>query len=249
VLEYWLDHAEGFEIRYRRRSRGHVESVLVDSHSGRAEGLVVRSPRMGRTRVIPAESIVAVEPFAHVLVPRHERSPLVRAGSATKRSAAGLGGAGRRSTLWLGPRARAGLIAARDGVRRAGACIVAAAAWASPRAWAATKTATARSAAAAHRGAGRAAESSSAGWGWLRPRLSSLALVVASGARTGTRRVVQWSRGALAWLRPRLSAAAAWLGPRLKASFKDAGTGTPSVWHLPHPKDPLAPGARDDQPR
>ena len=238
VLEYWLDHAEGFEIRYRRRSRGHVESVLVDSHSGRAEGLVVRSAMMGRTRVIPADSIVAVEPFAYVLVPRHERSPLVRAGSATKRSAVGLGTAGGRSALWLGPRARHGLIAARDAVTRAGACIVAAAAWVSPRAWAATKTATARSVAAAHRGASQVAESSSAGWAWLRPRMSSLGLAVASGARTGARRGVQWSRAALAWLRPRLSTAAAWLGPRLKASFNDAGTGTPSVWHLPQPEDP-----------
>jgi hypothetical protein len=236
VLEYWLDHAEGFEIRYRRRSRGHVESVLVDSSSGRAEGLVVRSRVLGRTRVIPADSIVAVEPFAHVFVPRLERSAFVQVGRATKRSAVGLGGAGRHSALWLGPRLQQGLAAAGRGVRSASAWTVAAVAWLSPRAWAGAKSASTRSAEGVQRAARQVGESSDAAWAWTHPRLSSLAQAVASVARSGAQRLAQDTHAALAWLRPRVAAAAAWLGPRLRASFDDAGTGTPSVWHL-HPRD------------
>jgi hypothetical protein len=249
VLEYWLDHAEGFEIRYRRRSRGHVESVLVDSQSGRAERLVVRSPVLGRTRVIPADSIVAVEPFAHILVHRLERSPLVRLGRATNRSAIGLGAAGRRSALWLGPRTRNGVSAAGRGMRHVGVWIVAAAAWVAPRTWAAMKAASAWAAAATRRARRLVAESSAAARAWLQPRLSNLARAMASATRSGARVLVRESRAVLAWLRPRLSAAgtsplgnasaaAAWLGPRLRATFDDAGTGTPSLWHLPHPDPP-----------
>jgi hypothetical protein len=250
VLEYWLDHAEGFEIRYRRRSRGHVESLLVDSHSGRTEGLVVRSPMIRRTRVIPAESIVAVEPFERVLMPRLESSPLVRTGRATKRSAVGLGGAGWRGALWLGPRVRHAAAAAGRGGRRAGAYMVGAAAWLSPRAWTATKTASTRSAAAVHSAGRQVAESSGTAWAWGHPRLSSLARASATGARSGARRLAQETRAALTRARPHLSAAAAWLGPRLKASLDAAGTGTPSVWHLPHPAPPRvassdSPGPRD----
>ena len=238
VLEYWLDHAEGFEIRYRRRSRGHVESVLVDSVSGRAQGLVVRSPVLGRTRVIPADSIVAVEPFEHVLVPRLERSPLVRAARAAKRWAVGLAVAARRSALWLGPPARHGAAAAERGVRRGGAFVAAAAAWLSPRAWATVRRASARSAAAVHRAGRQVVESAGTASAWLRPHLSSLVRALVSGVRSGARLLAQETHATLAWLRPRVSAAAAWLGPRLRASFDDAGTGTPSVWHLPHPDPP-----------
>jgi hypothetical protein len=108
VLEYWLDHAEGFEVRFRRGARGHVESVVVDPGSGRARGLIVRKSRTHRTRFIPAHSIVAIDPFAEVLVTRRtERSRLSR---TTQQIAQGTG------VVWdqLRPRVAAFVRAARS---------------------------------------------------------------------------------------------------------------------------------------
>jgi hypothetical protein len=241
VLEYWLDHAEGFEIRDRRRVRGHVESVLVDLQSGRTHALVVRSSRLGRTRVMPADAIVAVEPFSRVLVPRRERSAPVRAGSATVRGvSAGRGALGR-------------------GARGAASGLAAGAVWTAPRVARAAETTGARCASGASRAWRRLALATTATYTWLRPRLSALARSTATNATALVRTVVRKTCEALTWLRPRVSAvgstagtqaatwtrdgarsaatvahaAATWLGPRLRASFDDAGTGTPSVWHLP----------------
>jgi hypothetical protein len=237
VLEYWLDHAEGFEIRRRRRVSGHVESVLVDSGSGRAQGLVVRSSRLGRTRVIPAESIVAVEPFERVLVPRRESSALARIGLAIRTCLVAVAAGARRAAVRLAPRVA-------RGSRAASAAVVAAAAWAGPRAWRLTRTTAARCASGAQRAARATSLAVTSKIVWLRPRLSSLTRAAAAGTAASARRGAAETRAAGAWLQPRARsgarsvvsqthAAAAWLAPRVKASMDAAGTGTPSAWHLP----------------
>jgi hypothetical protein len=237
VLEYWLDHAEGFEIRRRRRVSGHVESVLVDSGSGRAQGLVVRSSRLGRTRVIPAESIVAVEPFERVLVPRKERSALARVGLAVRRWLVAVAVWARRTALRLAPRVA-------HGSRAASAAVVAAKAWAGPRAWRLTRTTAARCASGARHAARVIALAVTSTIVWLRPRLSAFTRATAAGTAASARKGAAETRAAGAWLQPRARsgarslvshthAAAAWLAPRVKASMDAAGTGTPSAWHLP----------------
>src|SRR5262245_61994275 len=67
VLEYWLAHAEEFEIRSANGRRERVESAALDAEAGRAEGLTVCSPILHRRREIPAEAFVAVDPFAREL--------------------------------------------------------------------------------------------------------------------------------------------------------------------------------------
>jgi hypothetical protein len=69
VLEYWLAHAEGFTVR----SRGSVESVIVEPLYGRATALVVRSGPFRRRRVVSAAEVAAVDPEARVL--ELERNP------------------------------------------------------------------------------------------------------------------------------------------------------------------------------
>jgi hypothetical protein len=235
VLEYWLDHAEGFEVRARGRGYGHVERVLVDSGSGRAEALVVRSSLFGRTRVVPALSIVAVEPFTRVLVLRRERSILVRTGDASWRYTTIVAGAVGHAAVWL-----------------------------SPRAWRLTSTAVSRLASAADRAARWLALALTATLVWLRPRLSSLARAAASSAMAVARGVPPALRAALAWLLPRASTllaqivagtrdgaawlftqtqtAVAWLRPRLKASFDNAVTSTFSKQPTLGLDEPVEPG-------
>jgi hypothetical protein len=100
VREYWLVHAEGFAVGSRPRPRERVERVLVDPLRGRATGLVLRSRRpWRRQRLLAADAVVAVDPFARVLrlegaQPR--RSEFAR--SAAARSAA--------MVAWLAPRVR-----------------------------------------------------------------------------------------------------------------------------------------------
>src|SRR5262245_21913819 len=198
VLEYWLDHAEGFEIRYRRRVRGHVESVLVDSGSGRARELVVRSSRLGRTRVIPADSIVAVEPFERVLVPRRQRSVLARTGSAIRRWAVAAVSGADRAARRLGP-------PVGRGMRDVSAAVVAMAVWLGPRTWRLTRTAAVWCARAARRGGHAIAQAVTSTVLWLRPRLSTLARASAAGAVATARRGAADTRAAGAWLQPRAS--------------------------------------------
>jgi hypothetical protein len=277
VLEYWLDHAEGFEIRYRRRIRGRVESVVVECSSGRAQALVVRSRRLHRRRMIPVESIVAVDPFAGVLVPRRERTALVRIGAATGRLAVAVVGvtvASARSTVaWTGPRLGTGLTAGGRGIRSAAGVVAAATAWLTPRAWRLATAASRRCASGARRAGRRLAQTTQTTYAWMRPRVSTLAHATGARLRSMIRRLVRETSAAEAWLEPRLAAAAAglgagaaaaarhcsrsmvtctrvsaaWLGPRLRASIDAAGTGTPSAWHLSD-RDPI-PGPTETRER
>jgi hypothetical protein len=178
VLEYWLDHAEGFEVRFRRGVRGHVESVVVDPASGRAQGLVVRKARTRRTRVIPAQSIVAVDPFAEVLVTRRsERSSPARFASALASIAVATWLRGRARAHALGPRIAAA-------ISFGSARVVAAAAWVSPRAWRLARVGSARFAAGARHGASRLARATRTSWGWLRPRVAAYARAAGSSVET-----------------------------------------------------------------
>ncbi len=69
VLEYWLAHAEGFEVASGAGRRARVERVYVDPMRGRATELVVRSPGVGRShrRILAADTVVAVDPFLRTL--------------------------------------------------------------------------------------------------------------------------------------------------------------------------------------
>ena len=67
VLEYWLAHAEGFDVVSRRKPRHRVDHVIVDRQVGAASVLVVRRRRGRRTRVIPVSAIAAVDPFERLL--------------------------------------------------------------------------------------------------------------------------------------------------------------------------------------
>jgi len=235
VLEYWLDHAEGFEIRAHGRGHGHVERVIVDSRSGRAESLVVRTSLFGRTRVLPAVSIVAVEPFTRVLVPRLERSILVRTGVAARRCTTTVAVVVAHTAVWLGPRA-----------------------------WRLTCTALSRLALGARRGGQWLALAIMATLVWLRPRLASLARATVSGATASAQGVPPALRAALAWLRPRAStfaaqiaagtrrgasrmstqtrSASAWLRPRLEAAIDNAVTSTLTKQPTLGLDEPVEPG-------
>ena len=95
VLGYWVDHAEGFEVRSGARRRARVDAIVIDPRRGRAKALVVRSTRLHRRRLIPVEAVVAVDPFARRLeVERAHRRSLSR--GLTRLAAA--------AWVWLGPR-------------------------------------------------------------------------------------------------------------------------------------------------
>jgi hypothetical protein len=95
VLGYWVDHAEGFEVRFGAGRRARVDAIVIDPRRGRAKALVVRSTRLHRRRLIPVEAVVAVDPFARRLeVERAHRRSLSR--RLTRPAAAAL--------VWLGPR-------------------------------------------------------------------------------------------------------------------------------------------------
>src|SRR5690348_16753826 len=104
VLDYWLAHCDGFAIA-RNGVRARVAGVVVDPADGRARSVLVRSAPGGRTRVVDAATVVAVDPFQKVLY-------LERRGSGTARAA---GRAGRASAVRaaavrgaVGPRAAVG---------------------------------------------------------------------------------------------------------------------------------------------
>jgi hypothetical protein len=95
VLGYWVDHAEGFEVRFGAGRRARVDAIVIDPRRGRAKALVVRSTRLHRRRLIPVEAVVAVDPFARRLeVERAHRRSLSR--RLTRLAAA--------AWVWLVPR-------------------------------------------------------------------------------------------------------------------------------------------------
>lgn len=78
VLEYWLAHSEGFAV-VRGSVRRRVGGVVVDPADGRARTLLVRGDARGRSRPVPAASVVAVDPFDKVLYLEPRISPPSRA--------------------------------------------------------------------------------------------------------------------------------------------------------------------------
>lgn len=150
VLEYWLAHAEGFEVASRRVRPARVERVVVDPVRGHATGLIVRSFGVGRShrRIVAADAVVAVDPFLRTLHLVHSPRALPPAGT---RAASLLVAAARRTRpivarlppataagaravrAWFLPRLKqANSIAERFG-RELGAQIGAAVAWLRPR--------------------------------------------------------------------------------------------------------------------
>lgn len=104
VLDYWLVHAEGFVVASRAARLGIVKRVVLDPAQAHAERLVVRTPLLRRSRVVPVEAIAAVDPAArrlHVEQPERPKpvrtrppvGPKVRA--ATQRAAPLLAAAAR----------------------------------------------------------------------------------------------------------------------------------------------------------
>jgi hypothetical protein len=148
ILEYWLANAEGFLVRARGSRVGVVRRVSVDPVGGRATDLVLRT-RLHGTRVVPATTIVAVDPARQVLELDVEERPLRLAGFAGRLW-------GRRriavSLLARAPRATASRLAPR--IETAGLAVLR----------------VARTAATA---AARRLDETSA---WLRPRLAAAAL-------------------------------------------------------------------------
>ena len=149
VLEYWLAHAEGFEVASRRVRPARVERVVVDPVRGHATGLIVRSFGVGRSRrrIVAADAVVAVDPFLRTLHLAHSPRALPPAGAraasllaaattdAPDRGAAppatSAGACAARA--WLAPRLKqANSIAERYG-REAGVRIGTATAWLRPR--------------------------------------------------------------------------------------------------------------------
>ncbi len=75
VLDYWLAHAEGFDVVARGKRRRRVDHVVVDRQLGSASVLVVRSKRGRRHRVIPVVAVSAVDPFERLLYLSPRRRP------------------------------------------------------------------------------------------------------------------------------------------------------------------------------
>ena len=150
VLEYWLAHAEGFEVASRRVRPPRVERVVVDPVRGRATGLIVRSFGLGRShrRIVAADAVVAVDPFLRTLHLAHSPGALPSAGARAASllvAAAGrtrpvvarippaVSAGARRARAWSTPRLeQANSIAERYG-RELGVRISGAAAWLGPR--------------------------------------------------------------------------------------------------------------------
>jgi hypothetical protein len=150
VLEYWLAHAEGFEVASGTGRRARVESVYVDPVRGHATGLVVRSSGVGRShrRLLAADTVVAVDPFLrtlHLARPSTEQPPagmraaslVVAAADRSRRTLAPLPPAvsagARAGYAWSAPRLRqASSTAARFGLKL-GVSIGIAGAWLGPR--------------------------------------------------------------------------------------------------------------------
>lgn len=232
VLGYWVDHAEGFEVRSGARVRARVDAIVVDPERGRAKALVVRSRRLHRRRLIPVEAVLAVDPFARRLeVERARRRSVSRASrSLTQLVVAVVTGVGRLFT-WLIPRLRQVTILAYIGARRLTRLAAAAGAWLVPRVQTVAVACWALGSGLALRFGGALATRAKSIAAWLGPRLSA-----------GTSSAWTHTATAVAQLGPRLSnlartalmqavgvgglcvlgvvAATAWITPRLRASVE-----------------------------
>jgi hypothetical protein len=223
VLGYWVDHAEGFEVRAGAQFRGRVDAVVVDPKRGRAKQLVVRSLPFHRRRVIPADAVVAVDPFNRWLEVERTRYRWI---TGTSRSltplvtavVAGIA----RLFAWSAPRLRHVTVLAYTGARRCTHLTAAALVWLAPR----LQTAATRASVLALRFLRWIVALAKSIAAWLAPRLwqgaSSARTHAASLARTAGRHTV-----AFGWLCLfGVSAAAAWIAPRLRASAKAVARAT-----------------------
>jgi hypothetical protein len=151
VRAYWLANAEGFEVVPRTILRQRVESVVVDAARGHAKALIVRSSFRRRRRILRAERVTAVDPFARVVYLAHKQQQQQQRSVAGAWIVSALIGAGVRSgqtmaqllravaarllaaLVWLLPRLRqATRTACRHGYEL-GLRVIAAAAWLRPR--------------------------------------------------------------------------------------------------------------------
>jgi hypothetical protein len=208
VLAYWVDRAEGFDVRYGVGLPARVDKVVVDPRRGRAKALIIRTAYLHRRRLIPVEAVVAVEPFARRLEVERARPPFV---ARACRSVA-------RLVAWSAPRVRQLAILTYGIARRLARGAAAAWAWLSPRvqtrarasaAWLGPRLAAATRSTWTHSvsGARSLAVHARGAVAYLGPRLSS-------GVRTVSMQVV--AAGYLGLLG--LVAAAAWVSPRVRAS-------------------------------
>jgi hypothetical protein len=155
VLEYWLAHAEGFEVAPRMLRRRRVERVVLDPAGGHAKAVIVRSSFRRSRQLLPADAVVGVDAFARVLhvdgpQPRHApRAALASAGARAGRQVVplllGATAAALAALAWLQPRVRAG----GRGARRAAFHARVGLAWLRPRVQARARGAGAAAAALA----------------------------------------------------------------------------------------------------
>src|SRR5919199_3842240 len=107
VREYWLANAEGFEVVPRTILRKRVESVVVDAAGGQAKALIVRSSYRRRERVLRAELVTAVDPFARVLYLAHKQQQQQQREMSGARVASAVVAAGGRTPGAMAGRPRA----------------------------------------------------------------------------------------------------------------------------------------------
>jgi hypothetical protein len=217
VLGYWVDHAEGFEVRAGAQFRGRVDAVVVDPQLGRAKQLVVRSVPFGRRHVIPADTVVAVDPFNRWLeVERARYRWITGAASSLTPLVVALVAGIARLLAWSAPRLGHATVAGFGGARRCAHQAAAALAWLAPR----LRTAATRASVLALRFARGLATLATSIVAWLAPRLGQ----GARSARTHTASLARSAGTILAaagWLCLfGLLAAGAWIAPRLRASAK-----------------------------
>jgi hypothetical protein len=240
VLEHWVDHAEGFEIRARSgvRLRARVDAVVLDPRRGRAKALVVRSARLHRRRLIPAEAVVAVDPFARRLeIERARPRRLARASRSAMRIVVAVVAVIGGLFAWSGPRVRQLAILAYGSARGIAGRVAASWEWLVPRVRTVGVAAWALGCGLTLRFGGALASRARTVAAWWGPRLS--AAIRSARRHTAT---------ALAQLGPRLSglaraassravavgrvcllavvATAVWTAPRLRASAKTVARAT-----------------------
>jgi hypothetical protein len=245
VLAYWIDHADGFEVWCAGRLLARIDAVVIDPRRGRATALIARSAHLQRRRVIPVETVVAVEPFARRLeVERAGPSSVTRASRfVALLIASGVTGI-IRLVGWSAPRFREAAGRAYLSVRRAAPGAAAAWTWFEPRLRQVAVGAWVLGSGIALRLGGALGAWTRSSAAWLGPRLSSRSRSVCAHTATGARKLEVRAGAAAAQLGPRLSslartvltqvvafgqlcliagvAAAAWLAPRVRAAVQAA---------------------------
>ena len=230
VLGYWVDHAEGFEVRSGARFRARVDAIVVDPRRGRAKALIIRSRRLHRRGLIPVEAVLAVDPFARRLEVERARRRSVSPASRflVQLVVAVVTGIGRLFT-WSALRLRRATILAYISARRLTRLAAAAWAWLVPRAQTVSLAWWALGSALALRFTRAVATRARSIAGWVGPGLSA-----------GTSSAWAHTATAVTHLGPRLSnlartasmqavgagcmcvlgviAATAWITPRLRSS-------------------------------